>query len=110
MQENRVAVFTNSGGPGACAADAANRVGLRVPLLSAKTTKRIQEAVPRTGSLHNPLYLTYSRNYEDSYDLIPRTPLDDRGFDGILMYFLSDTSYFQRLFVKADYLFSTSIY
>lgn len=109
MQDNRVAVFTNSGGPGACAADAANRAGLQVPLLSAKTKKKIQDAVPRTGSLNNPIDLTYNRNYEDSYDLIPRTLLEDQDFDGVLMYFLPATDYFTRLLDKAESPFFKSI-
>ncbi len=109
MRDNRVAVFTNSGGPGACAADAANRVGLRVPILSAKTQEKIREAVPHTGSLNNPIDLTYTRNYEDMYDLIPRTLLEDQGFDGILMYFLPASDYFKRLLNKTKSPFFDTI-
>ena len=102
MTSNRVVVFTSSGGPGTCAADAANRAGLRLPLLSAHAQEKIRKAVPHTGSLNNPIDLTYNRNYEDFYDLIPRTLLEDEDIDGILMYFLITSDYFKRLLGKTE--------
>ena len=107
MSGNRVVVFTSSGGPGTCAADAANRSGLRLPLLSAKTQEKIRNAIPHTGSLNNPIDLTYNRNYEDFFDLIPCTLLEDESIDGILMYFLITSDYFKRLLGKAESPIST---
>jgi acyl-CoA synthetase (NDP forming) len=102
MNGNRVAVFTHSGGPGATAADAANRAGLKLPPLSAKTKAKLRDLVPQTGSLNNPIDLTFTRNFYDMMENIPRVLLEDNGLDGILAYFLIFVDNFKRLLGKVD--------
>jgi len=102
MKGNQVAVFTHSGGPGATAADAADRAGLELPSLSVNTQKKLHNYVPRTGSLSNPIDMTFTRDFEDIMVHIPRILLEDDKLDGILMYFLLNTDNFKRLLGKAE--------
>ncbi len=86
---NRVIVQTHSGGPGAAAADACNRAGLELSQLSKQTRDKIAPMVPHTGSLNNPIDVTFSKNPLDFYDGIPDALLGDTGSDGLLAYFLA---------------------
>jgi acyl-CoA synthetase (NDP forming) len=86
---NRVSVQTHSGGPGAAAADACSRAGLELPQLSKQTQDQIAPMVPHTGSLKNPIDVTFSKNPLDYYDGIPDALLGDSGTDGLLAYFLA---------------------
>ena len=102
MKGNRVVVFTHSGGPGAVAADAADRVGLQLPPLSPQTQAKIKQHLPHTGSLNNPIDTTYFRRLDDILLTIPKVLLEDRQIDGILMYFLFMADNFERLLEKAE--------
>jgi acetate---CoA ligase (ADP-forming) subunit alpha len=102
MDGNRVAVFTHSGGPGATAADAADRAGLKLPPISEETRDKLASLVPRTASLNNPIDMTFTRNFEDILVHIPRVLFEDSRIDGILMYFLINAENFSRLLGKAE--------
>jgi acyl-CoA synthetase (NDP forming) len=54
----RVAILTISGGPGVLASDAAERLGLRLPVPSAATQQRIRELAPSFAAVGNPIDLT----------------------------------------------------
>ncbi|MDQ1240383.1 MAG: acetate---CoA ligase (ADP-forming) subunit alpha [Thermodesulfobacteriota bacterium] len=85
---NRIAVFTNSGGPGAAAADAAERSGLRLASFSDDTKRALRDLLPHTASLANPVDMTFARNHQDYFDAMPRILLQDDGVDCVFMYFL----------------------
>ena len=87
---------TNSGGPGAAAADACSRAGLKLPQLSKQTLEKIAPMVPHTGSLNNPIDVTFSKNPLDFYDGIPDALLGDSGTDGLLAYFLAPGKIIRR--------------
>jgi acyl-CoA synthetase (NDP forming) len=59
---DRVAIVGNSGGPGALAADACERTGLRVPELSGTTQQKVRQALRPSlrdvAALANPIDLT----------------------------------------------------
>jgi acetyl-CoA synthetase (ADP-forming) len=93
---NRVIVQTHSGGPGAAAADACSRTGLELPQLSKQTQDKIAPMVPHTGSLNNPVDVTFSKNPLDFYDSIPDALLGDSGTDGLLAYFLAPGTSIRR--------------
>ncbi len=52
---NRLAIVTNAGGPGVMATDAAVGAGLQIARFNAETTRRLQEALPATANVHNPV-------------------------------------------------------
>jgi acetyltransferase len=54
----RVAVLTNSGGPGIVATDAAERHGLQVPPLGASMHAKLVDRLPPSTSFNNPIDMT----------------------------------------------------
>ena len=63
---DRVAIVGNSGGPGALAADACERIGLRVPELSEATQQRVRRSLRpslrEVAAVANPIDLTADGN------------------------------------------------
>jgi len=86
---NRVIIQTHSGGPGAAAADACSRTGLVLAKLSRQTREKLSPLVPATGSMNNPIDLTFSKNPEDFFAVIPNILLAESDCDGLLVYFLA---------------------
>jgi acetyl-CoA synthetase (ADP-forming) len=86
---NRLIIQTHSGGPGAAAADACERTGLELPLLSPETLEKLAPFIPHTGSANNPIDLTYTKNPLDFFHGIPKVLLEEEGADGMLIYFLA---------------------
>ncbi len=85
---NGVAVLTHSGGPGAAAADAADRNGLALADFSDKTVERLQGYLPHTASTANPVDMTFSRNPGDYSQVLPRILLEDERVHSLFMYLL----------------------
>lgn len=81
-------VQTNSGGPGAVAADVCSREGLVLNPLTEKTRQALSEYVPSTGSVNNPIDITFVRNNMDFFLTIPRILLKDENADSLLIYLL----------------------
>ncbi|MFO7783603.1 MAG: acetate--CoA ligase family protein [Thermodesulfobacteriota bacterium] len=81
-------IQTHSGGPGAAAADACGRAGVTLPGLSPATHERLASYVPGTGSVGNPVDVTFTKNPLDYFSTIPEILLDDPGAAGLLVYFL----------------------
>lgn len=84
----QTAVQTHSGGPGAAAADACSRRDLKLPPLSSETLKRLKSLVPQTGSLSNPVDLTFARDPLSYFSDIPKALLEDKDIHNLLVYFL----------------------
>ncbi|MCX5861105.1 MAG: CoA-binding protein [Deltaproteobacteria bacterium] len=85
---NRLAVLTNSGGPGAAAADAADRSGLDLADFSPPTIEQLKQLVPHTASISNPVDMTFARNHRDYLETLPRILLNDDQVDALFLYFL----------------------
>ena len=86
---NRIIIQTHSGGPGAAAADAGSRTGLVLAKLSSQTREKLSPLVPPTGSMSNPIDLTFSKNPLDYFTVIPDMLLEESNSDGLLAYFLA---------------------
>ena len=84
----RVVIQTHSGGPGAAAADSCGREGLELPTLSQDTVKKLTTLVPNTGSIHNPVDITFTKNPMDYFSDIPTVLLEEDNTDILLIYFL----------------------
>jgi acyl-CoA synthetase (NDP forming) len=85
---NRIAILTHSGGPGAAAADAAERNGLQLATLSPKTVDALRELVPHTASIGNPVDLTFNKDPNDYTKTMPSILLQDDNVDSLFMYLL----------------------
>lgn len=69
VNQKKLAVITNAGGPGILATDAASRVGLNMPKISPRTEKELKKVLPSVGSIANPLDLAgeaLAKDYETS--------------------------------------------
>jgi len=95
-QGNRVAIQTHSGGPGAAASDAASRCGLKLPDFAPQTMEALKEVIPVTGSVSNPVDLTFSRHIQDYMLKVPGILLDDPNVDGMFIYLLLTLERVQR--------------
>lgn len=84
----RVIIQTHSGGPGATAADACGRAGLELPLPSQASLDALADLVPHTGTIGNPIDVTYTRNPLEYLMDMPRILLADENYDGMLFYYL----------------------
>jgi acetyl-CoA synthetase (ADP-forming) len=93
---NRVIIQTHSGGPGAAAADAGSRTGLVLAKLSPQTREKLSPLVPATGSMNNPIDLTFSKNPQDYFSVIPNILLEEANCDGLLAYFLAPGQIIRR--------------
>ncbi|GAB6103199.1 CoA-binding protein [Thermococcus atlanticus] len=60
----RVAVITNSGGPGVLATDKLERLGLEIAMLSEKTVEELRSFLPPQCSVKNPVDLIADADYE----------------------------------------------
>jgi acetyl-CoA synthetase (ADP-forming) len=85
---NGLAVLTHSGGPGAAAADSAERNGLKLTELSSDTREALSALVPHTASIGNPVDLTFNRTPSDYTEAMPRILLQDPDVDSLFMYLL----------------------
>ncbi|MCI2429779.1 acetate--CoA ligase family protein [Candidatus Acetothermia bacterium] len=56
-RSDKIAIVTNSGGPGIIATDAAVRHGLQIATLGPKTQEQLRAQLPPTASLRNPVDL-----------------------------------------------------
>jgi acyl-CoA synthetase (NDP forming) len=84
----RVVIQTHSGGPGAAAADECGRAGLQIPALGNETVKKLYRYMPHTGSINNPVDITYAKNPLDYFSEIPKILFEDPQTDMLLMYIL----------------------
>jgi acyl-CoA synthetase (NDP forming) len=89
---NRVIIQTQSGGPGAAAADACGRAGLDLPTFSPQTLEKLAPFVPHTGSVNNPVDLTFTKDPLEYFDGIPQVLLDEPNADLLMIYILTPES------------------
>lgn len=80
----RLAILTNSGGPGIIAADAAIRNGLELPPLPPPLAARLSEGLPSIATVANPLDMTADIT-GSSYREALRILSGDDGLDGIVV-------------------------
>jgi len=80
----RIAVVTNSGGPGIIATDALVGAGLQIAQFSAKTEKRLESFLPPHASTGNPCDLTGDAG-EELFKETLQVVLDDENVDGAIV-------------------------
>ncbi len=93
---NRVVIQTHSGGPGAAAADACGRSGLLLPRLSEKTLEKLRPHIPSTGSVGNPVDLTFIKDHSSYYREIPKILLAEENVDMLMIYLVSSERVVER--------------
>jgi acetyl coenzyme A synthetase (ADP forming)-like protein len=74
---NKVAIVTNSGGPGILATDSCIHYGLNVTSLSPKTVQALKKVLPLTASYNNPVDLIGDAHH-DRYEASLKEVLKDK--------------------------------
>ncbi|MEW6076451.1 MAG: CoA-binding protein [Thermodesulfobacteriota bacterium] len=97
---DNVFVQTHSGGPGAVAADACGRAGLMLPEPSESTKARIAELVPATGSIRNPIDVTFTKDIVQFFSSLPQALLDDPQCHLLLLYYYLPADMIKRALVR----------
>ncbi|WP_297547949.1 CoA-binding protein [Thermococcus sp.] len=80
----RVAVITNSGGPGVLATDKLEKLGLEIAKLSDETTQKLRSFLPSQCSVKNPIDLIADADYE-RYKRTIETVCRDENVDSLLI-------------------------
>jgi acetyl coenzyme A synthetase (ADP forming)-like protein len=81
---NRIAIVTNSGGPGIMATDALIRPGITLARLSEETREKLRGRLPPTASVHNPVDVIGDADSK-RYDAAIRYTLEDENVDGAIV-------------------------
>ncbi len=97
---NRVAVVTNSGGPGTSMADAAARLGLIVPEFSDRLQKELRKIVIPTAQVRNPLDLTMDFDLKRFYIDVPKVVVESGEIDALLFYGVFGATHGKRKFAS----------
>jgi acyl-CoA synthetase (NDP forming) len=97
-----VVILTNSGGPGAAAADACSRNGLELPQFSESTVAKLSQLVPHTGSISNPVDLTFSKNPMEYFNEVPDVLLAETAADSLMIYILTPGQVVRRAMESMD--------
>lgn len=84
---NRVAIVTNSGGPGIMATDAICEHGLQIAKISDATKDKLRSFLPDTASVKNPIDMIASASMEQYTETI-KTVLADESVDMLMVIFL----------------------
>jgi len=78
---NRIAIVTNSGGPGIMATDALIRPGITMAPLSEETKRKLRAELPPTASVNNPVDVIGDADAK-RYEAAIRCTLEDENVDG----------------------------
>ena len=80
----RVAVITNSGGPGVLATDKLEKLGLEIAKLSEETVQKLRSFLPEQCSVKNPIDLIADADYE-RYKRTIETVCKDKNVDTLFI-------------------------
>ncbi len=93
LSGNRVAVLTNSGGPGTAMADVCDRMGVAMPEFSPELQKKLKANLPPHASPKNPVDLTFHMGIELMTKTLPELMLESGEIDGLLVHGIMDTGW-----------------
>ena len=94
----RVAVITNSGGPGTSMADAAARLGLAVPEFSDRLQRELRKIVIPTAQVRNPLDLTMDFDLKRFFIDVTEVIVGSGEVDALLFYGVFGATHGQKKF------------
>jgi len=98
LKGSRIAVLTNSGGPGTGMANTLERCGLEIPEFSAGLQKEISAHLPSHASARNPVDLTFHVGMKGLTEDLPRILFQSEEIDGILIHGIMDTGFMELLY------------
>ena len=105
----RIAVLTNSGGPGTAMASRLDAEGLTVPELSAGLQKQLRAHLPGHASVHNPVDLTFHTDMTQLAETLPQLLMAADEIDGLLIHGIMDTGWAEMVFPVFEKFFGASL-
>ncbi len=98
LRGSRIAVLTNSGGPGTAIANTCNREGLEVPEFSKGVQSEISHYLAGHASARNPVDLTFHIDMDALTEKIPQILFDADDIDGVIVHGIMDTGFFNDVY------------
>ena len=105
LKGNRIAVITNSGGPGTAMSDACNTGGLEVPIFSEQLQEQIRPHIPPHGSRANPVDLTFFLDAHAISVTIPELIIRSGEVDGVVLHGAMGTGFMNEVYSHAGEMF-----
>lgn len=105
LKGNRIAVITNSGGPGTAMSDACNTGGLEVPVFSEQLQEQIRPHIPPHGARANPVDLTFFLDAHAISVTIPELIIRSGEVDGIVLHGAMGTGFMNEVYSHAGEMF-----
>ena len=98
LKGNRIAVLTNSGGPGTAIANTCNKYGLEVPEFSKEIQEEVAKFIPGHASPKNPVDLTFHIDMKGITKHIPQLLFNSDAIDGVIIHGIMDTGFFKTVY------------
>ncbi|MEN6448566.1 MAG: acetate--CoA ligase family protein [Syntrophaceae bacterium] len=98
LKGRRIAVLTNSGGPGTAIAHTCDRHGLTVPEFSPETQEKICAHLQAHASGRNPVDLTFHVDMKAITEQIPQILFESDEVDGVIIHGIMDTGFMELLY------------
>jgi len=98
LKGRRIAVLTNSGGPGTAMAHVCNEGGLEVPAFSPGLQAEIKKHLPPQGSASNPVDLTFHMDTKVLSTTLPELILKSGEVDGLVMHGLMGSGFLKAIY------------
>lgn len=86
LKGNRIAVLTNSGGPGSAMANTCNQGGLEIPEFSESLKNKIAAIIPPHASSSNPVDITFNMDIGLLTIKIPEMVMESGEVEGIVLH------------------------
>jgi acetate---CoA ligase (ADP-forming) len=94
----RIAVLTNSGGPGTGIATTLSTMGLEVPEFSPGVQEQVSRFLPGHASARNPVDLTFHMGMEKMASKIPEVLFQAPEIDGVIIHGIMDTGFMELVY------------
>lgn len=105
----RMAVLTNSGGPGTAMASRLDAGGLEVPEFSEALQARLRALLPGHASVRNPVDLTFHTDMTQIAETLPRILMEADEVDGLLIHGIMDTGWAEMAFPVFEKFFGATL-
>ncbi|MCD6584247.1 MAG: acetate--CoA ligase family protein [Desulfobacteraceae bacterium] len=98
IKGNRIAIITNSGGPGSAIADTCDANGCEMPPFSEELQKTIKPLIPSHAPCGNPVDLTFALDMKVMTHTIPDLVMKSGEVDGIVLHGAMSTGFLAAVF------------
>ncbi len=98
LNDNRIGILTNSGGPGTSMATTIESLGLKVPEFSDHLRKKLESFLPGHANSCNPVDLTFHTGMDLMAKTLPEIMLQSGEIDGLLIHGIMDTGFADLLY------------